>query len=139
MRATNTGPKGQINAPDQLDYMSTLRTEHLEQSRLLGMSGERECALLGEIDRLKTLHTDAVKCLGEALQESTDSAVVIERKDTEIERLKQIANEHRDGRLAALEKLALKDKALRTALSALEDMGLTLNVNSAIEQIKAAL
>ena len=60
----------------------------------------------------------------------------------EIERLKQIANEHRDGRLAALEKLALKDKALRVALDALDGLytpGELDRVNAAITAIKEAL
>ena len=62
----------------------------------------------------------------------------------EIERLIQISNDHRDGRLAALEKLALKDAALRVALDMLECIhgcgGVTdKEMYEAIEQIKEVL
>ena len=70
MRATNTAPQGQINAPDHLDCMSTLRTDN----------SQTLVNALAEIERLKAIHEVNADTLN-AMQ------VEIEQRDAEIERL----------------------------------------------------
>lgn len=79
-----------------MSELDTLRTEHLEQARLLGISGERECALLAEIARLEPLQYRQAPC--HKFCESTAYEVEARGLKAQIER---------------------KDAALRVALEAL--------------------
>lgn len=71
------------DTPEMTDETETLR----EQARLLGMSGERECALRGEIERLKRELSN--------MQDQRDCAMwIIEQKEKNKTSDKSDKNQH---------------------------------------------